>query len=131
MQNANTAVSSNNLEKHKELTLFLVRKFNMSMEKAYDYAHKIYKQEEKPLTMSKAMLAQTLASLFQYRYKEEMQMIIIIKDGYDVIDNRPEAEIAQSERDYFEERYNRDLKRKLEANKHPFAKKLLSACGLL
>lgn len=28
-------------------------------------------------------------------------MIIIIKDGYDVIDNRPEAEIAQSERDYF------------------------------
>ena len=81
--------------------------------------------------MSKAMLAQTLASLFQYRYKEEMQMIIIIKDGYDVIDNRPEAEIAQSERDYFEERYNRDLKRKLEANKHPFAKKLLAACGLL
>ena len=39
-------------------------------------------------------------------------MIIIIKDGYDVIDNRPVAEIAQSERDYFEERYNRDLKRK-------------------
>lgn len=58
-------------------------------------------------------------------------MIIIIKDGYDVIDSRPEAEIAQSERDYFEERYNRDLKRKLEANKHPFAKKLLAACGLL
>lgn len=29
-----------------------------------------------------------------------MQMIIIIKDGYDVIDNRPEAEIAQAERDY-------------------------------
>lgn len=81
--------------------------------------------------MSKAMLAQTLASLFQYRYKEEMQMIIIIKDGYDVIDNRPEAEIAQAERDYYEDRYNRDLKRKLEANKHPFAKKLLSACGLL
>lgn len=80
---------------------------------------------------SKAMLAQTLASLFQYRYKEEMQMIIIIKDGYDVIDNRPEAEIAQAERDYYEDRYNRDLKRKLEANKHPFAKKLLSACGLL
>lgn len=43
MQNTNTAVSSKNLEKHKELTLFLVRKFNMSMEKAYDYAHKIYK----------------------------------------------------------------------------------------
>lgn len=81
--------------------------------------------------MSRAMLAQTLASLFQYKQKEERQMIIIIKDGYDVIDNRPEAEIAQSERDYFEERYNRELKRKLEANKHPFAKKLLSACGLL
>ena len=64
MRNANTAVSSKNLEKHKELTLFLVRKFNMSMEKAYDYAHKIYKQEEKPLTMSKAMLARKLASLF-------------------------------------------------------------------
>ena len=85
----------------------------------------------KTQNMSKAMLAQTLASLFQYRYKEEMQMIIIIKDGYDVIDNRPEAEIAQAERDYYEDRYNRDLKRKLEANKHPFAKKLLSACGLL
>ena len=81
--------------------------------------------------MSRAMLAQTLASLFQYKQKEERQMIIIIKDGYDIIDNRPEAEIAQSERDYFEERYNRDLKRKLEANKHPFAKKLLAACGLL
>lgn len=80
--------------------------------------------------MSKAMLAQTLASLFNAQ-KEEMQMIIIIKDGYDVIDNRPEAEIAQAERDYFEERYNRDLKRKLEANKHPCAKKLLAACGLL
>ena len=54
-----------------------------------------------------------------------------MKDGYDIIDNRPEAEIAQSQRDYFEERYNRDLKRKLEANPHPFAKKLLAACGLL
>lgn len=49
-------------------------------------------------------------------------MIIIIKDGYDVIDNRPEAEIAQAERDYYEDRYNRDLKRKLEANKHPLLK---------
>lgn len=36
-------------------------------------------------------------------------MIIIIKDGYDVIDNRPEAEIAQAERDYYEDQYNRDL----------------------
>lgn len=57
-------------------------------------------------------------------------MIIIMKDGYDIIDNRPEAEIAQLQRDYFEERYNRDLKRKLKANPHPFAKKLLAACGL-
>ena len=53
-------------------------------------------------------------------------MIIIIKGDYDIIDNRPEAEIAQSERDYFEERYNRELKRKLEANTHPFAKKAFS-----
>ena len=90
-----------------------------------------HKSGIKTHNMSKAMLAQTLASLFQYRQKEERQMIIIIKDGYDIIDNRPEAEIAQSERDYFEERYNRDLKRKLEANTHPFAKKLLAACGLL
>ena len=43
MQNTNTAVSSKNLEKHKKLTLYLIRKFNMSMEKAYDLAHKIYK----------------------------------------------------------------------------------------
>ena len=58
-------------------------------------------------------------------------MIYIISQGTEIIDSRPEAEIAQSERDYFEERYNRELKRKLEANKHPFAKKLLAACGLL
>lgn len=58
-------------------------------------------------------------------------MIYIVANGFEIIDPRPEAEIAQLERDYFEERYNRDLKRKLEANKHPFAKKLLTACGLL
>lgn len=58
-------------------------------------------------------------------------MIYIVANGFEIIDPRPEAEIAQSERDYFEERYNRDLKRKLEANTHPFAKKLLAACGLL
>ena len=58
-------------------------------------------------------------------------MIYIIAQGTEIIDLRPEAEIAQSERDYFEERYNRELKRKLEANTHPFAKKLLAACGLL
>lgn len=58
-------------------------------------------------------------------------MVIIMKNGYDIIDNRPEAEIAQANRDYFEERYNRELKRKFKTNKHPFAKKLLTACGLL
>ena len=62
-----------------------------------------------------------------------MQKAIVFHayNGMEIIDARPEAEIAQSERDYFEERYNRDLKRKLEANTHPFAKKLLAACGLL
>lgn len=62
-----------------------------------------------------------------------MQKTIMFRayNGMEIIDNRPEAEIAQSERDYYEDRYNRDLKRKLEANKHPFAKKLLAACGLL
>ena len=62
-----------------------------------------------------------------------MQKILVFTayNGTEIIDQRPEAEIAQSERDYFEERYNRELKRKLEANKHPFAKKLLAACGLL
>ena len=58
-------------------------------------------------------------------------MIYIIAQGTEIMDPTTEAEIAQSERDYFEERYNRELKRKLEANKHPFAKKLLAACGLL
>mgnify|MGYP004660743933 CR=1 FL=1 len=43
MQNTKTAVSNKNLEKHKRLTLYLVRKFNMPMEKAYDFAHKVYK----------------------------------------------------------------------------------------
>ena len=53
-------------------------------------------------------------------------MIYIIAQGTEIIDPRPEAEIAQSERNYFEERYNRELKRKLEANTHPFAKKAFS-----
>ena len=88
------------------------------------------KQGIKTHNMSKAMLAQTLASLFQYT-KGGKQMIYIVANGFEIIDPRPEAEIAQSERDYFEERYNRELKRKLEANTHPFAKKLLAACGLL
>lgn len=58
-------------------------------------------------------------------------MIVIIKDGYDIIDDRPEAEIAQMQRDYLEERYNRELIHSLHKNKHPFAKKLLAACRLL
>ena len=45
-------------------------------------------------------------------------MIYIIAQGTEIIDPRPEAEIAQSERDYYEDRYNRELKRKLEANTH-------------
>lgn len=58
-------------------------------------------------------------------------MIYIVANGFEIIDPRPEAEIAQSERDYFEERYNRELIKNLRENKHPFAKKLLAACGLL
>ena len=61
-------------------------------------------------------------------------MIIIASNGYEVIDNRPEAEIAASNRQYLEERYNREqakLAEQLHKNKHPFAQKLLSACGLL
>lgn len=62
-------------------------------------------------------------------------MIIIASNGYEVIDNRPEAEIAALNRQYLEERYIREQERKLteqlKRNKHPFAQKLLSACGLL
>lgn len=58
-------------------------------------------------------------------------MIYIAANGFEIIDPRPEAEVAQMERDYFEDRYNRELKQKLEKNTHPFAKKLLAACGLL
>ena len=58
-------------------------------------------------------------------------MIYIIAQGTEIIDPRPEAEIAQTERDYFEEPYNRELKRKLEANTKKKKKKLLAACGLL
>lgn len=53
-------------------------------------------------------------------------MIYIIAQGTEIIDPRPEAEIAQSERDYFEERYNRDLKRKLEKKHTSICKKALS-----
>ena len=62
-------------------------------------------------------------------------MIIIASNGIEVIDNRPEAQISASNRQYLEERYareqQRELAEKLHKNKHPFAKKLMSACGLL
>lgn len=37
------AVSMKNLERHKKLTLWLVKKFHISIDKAYDIALKIYK----------------------------------------------------------------------------------------
>ena len=62
-------------------------------------------------------------------------MTIIASNGYEVIDNRPEAENADSLAKHFENRYAREQQRKLEEqlhkNKHPFAQKLLSAGGLL
>lgn len=62
-------------------------------------------------------------------------MIIIASNGLEVIDNRPEAEIANSNRQHFEERYANEQKHKLaeqlKRNKHPFAARLMSACGML
>lgn len=62
-------------------------------------------------------------------------MIIVASNGCEVIDNRPEAENADSLAKHFENRYAREQQRKLEEqlkkNKHPFAQKLMSACGLL
>lgn len=60
---------------------------------------------------------------------------IIASNGVEVIDNRPQAMIADSLARHFEERYAREKKRKrvekLKQIKHPFIQKLLSACGLL
>lgn len=60
---------------------------------------------------------------------------IIASNGVEVIDSRPQAMIADDLAKHFEERYAMEMKRKhaeeLKQNKHPFAKKLLSACGLL
>lgn len=60
---------------------------------------------------------------------------IIASNGTEVIDSRPEAEIANANARSFEERYANEKQRKLaeqlRRNKYPFAKKLLSACGLL
>lgn len=61
-------------------------------------------------------------------------MIIVASNGTEVIDNRPEAENADSLAKHFENRYAREQKCKLAKrfkNKHQFAQKLLSACGLL
>lgn len=66
---------------------------------------------------------------------EYIHMIIIASNGLEVIDNRPEAEIANSNRQHFEERYANEQKHKLaeqlKRNKHPFATKLMSVCGML
>lgn len=66
---------------------------------------------------------------------EYIHMIIIASNGFEVIDNRPEAEIANSNRQHFEERYANEQKHKLaeqlKRNKHPFATKLMSACEML
>lgn len=62
-------------------------------------------------------------------------MIIVASNGYEVIDNRPEAENADSLAKHFENRYAREQKRRLSdqlhKNKHPFAKVLANAMGLL
>lgn len=62
-------------------------------------------------------------------------MIIIASNGTEVIDNRPEAYAADSLAKHFENRYAREQKRilseQLHKNKHPFAKVLANAMGLL
>ena len=62
-------------------------------------------------------------------------MIIVASNGYEVIDNRPEAENADSLAKHFENRYAREQKRRLSdqlhTNKHPFAKVLANTMGLL
>ena len=62
-------------------------------------------------------------------------MIIVASNGCEVIDNRPEAENADSLAKHFENRYAREQKcklaKRLKRNKHPFAEKLMSACGML
>lgn len=66
-----------------------------------------------------------------------MQKAIMFRayNGTEIIDTRPEAEIAYSNMRYAEERYAREQERKLaeqlHKNNHPFAQKLLAACGLL
>lgn len=67
--------------------------------------------------------------------QNKMQKTIIFRayNGTEIVDTRPEAEIAYSNMKYAEECYTREQKfaEKLHKNKHPFAKKLMAACGLL
>lgn len=62
-----------------------------------------------------------------------MQKVIIFTayNGSEIIDPRPEAEISRENEHYFEERYDRQLIKNLKRNKHPFAKALVSAMGML
>lgn len=52
-------------------------------------------------------------------------------NGAEIIDPRPEAEINMENQRYFEERYDRQLVKNVKRNKHPFAKALASAMGML
>lgn len=58
-----------------------------------------------------------------------MQKVIIFTayNGTEIIDPRPEAEIVRENQKYYEQRFTENLNR----NKHPFAKVLAHACGLL
>ena len=62
-------------------------------------------------------------------------MTIIASNGTEIVDNRPEAEASESNRQYIENRYAREQKRRLSdqlhKKKHPFAKVLANAMGLL
>ena len=62
-----------------------------------------------------------------------MQKVIMFRayNGTEIIDPRPEAEIHRENQRYFEERYDRQLVKNIKQNKHPFARALASAMGLL
>lgn len=62
-----------------------------------------------------------------------MQKILVFTayNGTEIIDPRPEAEINRENQRYFEERYDRQLVKNIKRNKHPFAKALASAMGML
>ena len=59
---------------------------------------------------------------------------IIASNGTEIIDARPDAEIHYENEMYMGERHNREQKKlakQLKKNKHPFAKVLANAMGLL